>query len=193
MQNQLLPATAKNASKPRRLRKNAIALIITLCVSIIIGLYLFQTVPRYIVLSIPPPEDSYDLVGWSSTTKSVMVTPPSRDFVWRQDATLAYENSENIPSWNTLVRHFEEPLFQLGWKQSDTSLPCNIYLPEAAFLNYGEKGFISYRRTSDTDEIPMGDAICLAIWNDKGDPNVFRIVLLTVRRSFLTSLYKIFD
>lgn len=194
MQNQTLSSETKNDSKSRRSVKNIIALIVIgLCFSSIIGLYLFTTTPRYIVLSIPPPEDSYNLVGWGSTTESVVSTSGSTDFIWRQDATLAYESPDNIPSWNTLAKYFEEQFFQIGWKQSDTSTPCNIYLPEAAFLEYGENGFVTYLRISDTDEIPMGDAICLAIWNDEGYPNVFRIVLLTIKRSFRTNFYKIFD
>jgi len=200
MQNQPLPSKAKNDSKLRRSGKNIIAFIILgLCLSSIIGLYLLEVVPHYMVLSIPPPEDSYNLVGWSTTTKSTVTAfsssafPASRDFIWRQDATLVYKNPDNIPSWEALLQYFDERFSQRGWKQSDISTPCNIYLPEAAFLNYGENGFISYRRASDIDEIPMDDAICLAIWNDKGYPNVFRIVLLTAKRSFFTNSYKVFE
>jgi hypothetical protein len=194
MQNEILPSKEKKDTKPRRSAKNIMALIILgLCVFGIIGLSLLETVPRYIVLSIPPPEDSYDLVGWSSTTKSVVTTSGSRDFSWRLDTTLVYEDSDNIPSWNALAKYFEEHFYQIGWKKSDTSVPCNIYLPEAALLNYGENGFVSYRRVNDIDDIPRGDAICLAIWNDKGYPNVFRVVLLTIKRSFFTNFYTIFD
>ena len=96
-------------------------------------------------------------------------------------------------AWNALVKYFEERLLQIGWKESDTSVPCNIYLPEAALLNYGENGFVAYHRVNDTEHIPRGDAICLAIWNDEGYPNVFRVVLLTVKRSLVTNFYGIFD
>jgi len=158
-----------------------------------IGLSLFEIIPRYIVLSIPPPKDSYDLVGWNSTTKSVINTSSGREFIWRQDATLAYENPDNTPSWNMLAKYFTERLLQIGWRESDNAVPCNIYLPEAALLNYGENGFVAYLSVNDTEEIPRGDAICLAIWNDKGYANVFRVVLLTVKQSFFTSFYQIPD
>lgn len=200
MQNQALPSKTRNNNKPHRSGKNIVAVIIVgLCASSIIGLYLMEMVPHYIVLSIAPPKDSYDSVDWRSTTKSVLTEsmssglPASRDFIWRRDTILAYEEYDDIPSWDMLAGYFDKQFSQLGWKQNDAAPPCNIYLPEAAFLKYGKNGYLSYRRISDTDEIPMGDTICLAIWNDAGYPNVFRVVLLSVRRSVVTNFYGIFD
>ncbi len=200
MQNHAQLSNPGSDSKHLRSKINIVLSILAgLFISGMIGLYLMEVVPRYIVLSIPPPEDSYDLVDWRSTTRSIMTVstsfanPTSRDFIWRRDATLVYEKTDEIPSWDAVVKYFDGRFFQLGWMQSDTSVPCNLYLPEAAFLQYGENGFVSYRKISDTNEIPKGDTICLAVWNDEGSQNVFRIVLLSVKRSFFTNFYNIFD
>lgn len=190
----------KTQSSPSKIRANiAPYIIIGFCIFGMIGLSLIEVVPRYIVLSIPPPEDSYDLIGWRTTTKSVLTEsigsgfPTSRDFIWRRDTILVYEDFDHIPTWNMLVGYFDEQFSQIGWKRNDASPPCNVYLPESAFLKYGKDGYLSYRRINDTDEIPLGDTICLAIWNDNGSLNVFRVVLLTVKRSVLTNFYNIFD
>ncbi|HET8687828.1 MAG TPA: hypothetical protein VFM18_14395 [Methanosarcina sp.] len=194
MQTVAMPPTTNSDIRPHRSRKHLVAYVfVGLCLISLVGLIVVAMLPRYLVLSIPPPEDSYNQVGWSSTTRSTITTGSSTDFIWREDGTLAYENSDTIPSQKELVKYFHDRFVQMGWEQSDSATPCNIYLPEGAFLRYGENGFLSYLRKGNTDEFPTDDAICLAIWNDKGSPNVYRIVLLTVKRSFFTGLYKIFD
>lgn len=179
-----------------------ITILVVVCVAILLGLYLFEVIPRHITFGMPPPADSYNRVGWARTTTSVVVEPsyldiPSpRVFLWRRDATLVYEEGDSIPSWDALVEYFARQFLEEGWRQSDTSVPCNIYLPEASFLPYGENGFVTYHRPNDLvlgDEVPLGDAICLAIWRGQTQSNVFSVVLLTMRHSPLTNLYRIFD
>lgn len=175
-----------------------ILLIVGLCAFSIVGLFLIEMIPHYLIIPLSPPEDSYG-TNWNSTTRSVWTiqsTPKIRVFIWRQDATLSYENTDDIPSWNSIVMYFSEHLSEHGWKQSDSSISCNAYLPEAAFLQFGENGFVSYHKSGNhaySEETSADDVICLAVWNDEGDSNVFRIVMLTAKNSFFTNLFTVFE
>lgn len=188
-------------TKERHMSKHSVAtiLFLGLCTLCAVGLYLIEVIPRYTTISIIPPEDSYDLVNWSSTTKSVwatQTTPSVRAFIWRKDATLSYENVDDIPSWDSLVLYFSEHLNKQGWEKSNSSTSCSLYLPEAAFLPSGENGFISFHRVGApiyNDGTSEGDVVCLAVWNNKGHANVFRLVLLTVKESFFTNILSVFE
>jgi len=179
----------------------ATMIIVGLCIFGMVGLYLIEITPRYTIIPVSPPEDSYG-VGWNSITKSVWTlssTSTVRVFIWRQEATLSYESTDNIPSWNSIAMYFNERLSQLGWEQNESSFLCNLYLPESAFLQLGENGFLSYHKSSDRTsdnsyyETFDEDAICLAIWNNKGHSDVFRVVLLTTKNSFFTNLFSVFE
>jgi hypothetical protein len=197
MQNPEIHSVKKDQRFKKLLVPISIVSIILLSV-----LFFWPIRPHYIVIPIPAPEDSYDLVGWGSTTYSKIMlssglnNPAGKYYIWRRDATLAYQGTDKIPSWESLVNYFDEQLSKKGWEKSNTSIPCNIFLPEAAFLTYGENGFVSYYKINDMhpgDEISEDSVVCLAIWNDKGYSNVFRVVILTSEKSFFTKVFSVFD
>ncbi len=185
-----------------RLSKRTLSILMlgSICILALIFLYGLQVVPRYITFDMPPAPDSYPLVGWSSATQSVWTdlaipSAPSRAFLWRRDAGLGYESGSRVPSWEDLLAYFDKRLSIEGWSKTDSSIPCSLYLPEAAFLKYGAQGYVTYQRTREMglpEEIPTGDVVCLAIWNNEGHPDVFRVVLLTVKKSLFTGLNRIF-
>lgn len=120
MQTVGIPPKTNNDVSPHRSRKQVVAYVfVGLCIISLVGLIVVAMLPSYLVLSIPPPEDSYNQVGWSSTTRSTITTGSSTDFIWREDGTLAYENSNTIPSQEELAKYFNDQFVQMGWEQSD--------------------------------------------------------------------------
>jgi hypothetical protein len=166
--------------------------IIVLGIFCLLGLYLFETFPRYIVLPIPPP-DYYEgsrLGGdWESTTYSMKlepIVPPivSRVFVWRNETGGVYDKKHGISSWEDIISYFDRNLDSYGWTRSDAYTPCQFYLPEANFLPIGQEGYVWYREKNYSQKLDFhgGNFICLAVWSN---PKLisYNVVIVSVSQS----------
>jgi len=116
-----------------------------------------------------------------------------RNYLWRMEAWVINDEDLNL-TWDSIVNYFDDSLVEYGWIRGDVYAPCecDLYLPEAAFIEYGQNGYIHYRKSdySYSQDYYIGDLICLAVWttgwSDGGSPEIFKIVILTSKPSLLT-------
>lgn len=172
--------------------------IVLLC---LVGLYLFESFPRYITLSIPLPKDDYPSQAWVFPTYSVIRPEQTRYFAWREYAILTFEGVSEEESRQSIFEHFDKQLFIQGWVRSeyDTNFQTNCYdekfFPEAAFLplsqDFSQDGFVTYKKKTNPQfmKSKVGDEICLAVWKHWANvPSTFRIVISTIKPSFFTQM-----
>jgi len=177
-----------------------LCLVIGTCSVLFIFLFFTVIIPHFIVLPIQPPEDYYGKGIWRDTSYSVLTDPTyipiidSKAYIWRQFTYVASDhNRHQSESWQSIVTYFDDNLYQSGWVRSEVDAPCNLYLPEARFLEAGNNGYIHYFRKGFEKNIVYGseyrgDVICLAVWSSGIDennlPKGFFIVLLTARQAW---------
>jgi hypothetical protein len=183
------------AKKQPRLQKFVLLIVGFLITCLLMG-YLVEIVPRYISLSIHPPD--YYRVGnmgdWDRTTYSNFLIPflphiNSRVYILRKEAIVV----DKQETWDSIISYFDNEFTKNGWVRSDTYAPCSLYLPEAQFLKKGKDGYVYYRKGNYQPMIDFeeGDLACLAVWKESGAES-FKVVLLTARPSFLTIFNDIF-
>jgi hypothetical protein len=183
------------AKKQSRSRKFVLLIFGIIITCLFVG-YLVEIVPRYISLSIHPPD--YNRIGnigdWDRTTYSNFLIPflpsiNSRVYILRKEAIVV----EKQETWDSIISYFDKKFNENGWVRSDTYAPCGLYLPEAQFLKKGKDGYVFYREKTYQPMIDFeeGDLACLAVWKDSGAES-FKVVLLTARPSLLTMLNDLF-
>ena len=163
------------------------------------GLYIFNSLPRYITLSIPLPKDDYSSQAWVFPTYSVIRSRQTRYFAWREFAILTFESASEEESRQYIFEHFDKELFIQGWIRSDydsnryTNCYDGKFFPEAAFLppsqDFSQDGFVVYKKKTNPPLIKskVSDEICLAIWKHWDNvPDTFNVVISTIKPSFFT-------
>lgn len=213
MSNQQMSFLEKHTKRPytSRLRKVAWTLIIlvAICFLSYLTLYYINTVPHYIIVPIQPPADRDGQGFWLTTTYSTFTytdeTPfiSPRIYIWRRSSYVSTDPTRHLnESWDSIVSYFDANLSRLSWIRSEIDAPCDVYIPEAKFLNSGENGYIHYFKKGDEKyaiqgQTYKGDLLCLAIWNSDLDidhtPGGFDIVMLTARQSPFTNFFDIFS
>ncbi len=159
-------------------------------------LYIAETMPRPIRLPVPPP-DYYEgraSGSWMRETSAVLTEPPGllperRVFIWRTETLVSPNSAHGRGSWDAIISYFDERLGALGWARGSGYAPCRVYLDEAKFLQEGQpNGYVNFRRKEyrPYHDLEQSDVICVAAWSD--DPEVFHVVLLTGRSSYLSML-----
>lgn len=167
-----------------------IIVLLSICLICPISLYLIEMIPRYVDLSIPPPDHFRgEILGeWSTTVRSTVNDTPAKYYILREEAVVDYDPAHGITSWQSIVDYFDVQMNKKGWVRTEKYLPCRLFMPEADFLEPGEFGPVSYlsKAKADLFNYDDGDFACLAIWADKEKSDVFTIVLETIHPSFLT-------
>jgi hypothetical protein len=156
-------------------------------------LFLAENLPFFVVLPVHPPADYYGTDDWVELTYSVQIQNLGKIFILRREGVFSNGEGES-QSWQSIVSYFDEEFSKYNWRRDEDYAPCDIYLPEAEFIPFGENGYVHYRRLgyqTSQDNI-SSDLICLAVWvtewNNDGTPRNFRITLLTARPSYLQRL-----
>jgi hypothetical protein len=201
MTDQMTSTKVENIKKADGARFRPTILRITLIllgipVACFILMFLLE-IPCRQTLPIVPPNRSK---SWENTTYSVQIWPPnfpiaySKYFIWREEADVYSGGPHGTVSLESLVNYFDNEFVRLGWVRYDKSDYCNLYLPEAKFLDREKGGYLAFRK-KDTKEyygFTEGTTACLAIWvysrYDDGSPYSFRVVMMTARPSPLTLL-----
>ena len=170
--------------------------VLLLC---LIGLYLYEVLPRFIAPTISLPSDNYQSQNWLYPTYSVIAQRRARYFTWKEYATLSYENIPEQESKQLILNHFDTQLQMQGWIRSeyDPKSYGNCYyekiFPEAAFLHpsqdISQDGYVTYKRKKVFSFITSKakDEVCLAIWRHwENVPGIFNVVIFTVKPSPFT-------
>ncbi len=170
--------------------------VLSLC---FIGLYLYETVPRFIAPSVSLPPDDYLVQTWTFPTYSVTKPGRTRYFSRKEFAILSYESISEQEAKQLILNHFDTQLQAQGWVRSeyDPKSHGNCYdekkFPEAAFLHpiqdFSQDGYITYKREKEFSLITskVKDEICLAVWRHwENVPGIFNIVIFTIKPSPFT-------
>jgi hypothetical protein len=162
------------------------------CVIVLIGVYWWANKPHYIELSVPAPGGD-----WSYTERTIQIWTDSgaRYFIVRRE-TYAYggECRDGYDTWESVVAHFDQWLTNHGWTEYGNAYdtPCNLFLPESQFLDYGENGYLVYKHL-EAEPYTEAPTVCLAIWPIGYDIDGYHIVLVTGNPSWFTMLMDAFD
>lgn len=166
-------------------------IILGTCLLCVGGLFTFEAFPRYIVLPLTLPLDDYKVSQWNFPTHATWRNYTERYFVWRAEATLAYEDIPDDITRKSILYHFDYQFLKSGWTRSeDIYASCSDILPEAKFLKYmedsSENGYVWYHKRGfkPLSYSTASESVCLAIWSTS--PGVFNIVILTAKPSPLT-------
>jgi len=170
--------------------------VLLLC---LIGLYLYEALPRFITPTVSLPSDDYQSQNWLYPTYSVITQRRTRYFTWKEYATLSYESISEQESKQLILNHFDTQLQMQGWVRSeyDPKSYGNCYdekiFPEAAFLrpsqDIPQDGYVTYKRKKVFSFITSKakDEVCLAIWRHwENVPGIFNIVIFTIKPSPFT-------
>jgi hypothetical protein len=165
----------------------------------LVGLYLYEVLPRFITPTIVLPSDDYSSQNWLFPAYSVITPGRTRYFTWREHTVLSYEGVSEQESKQLIFNHFDTQLQMQGWERSeyDPKSYGNCYdekiFPEAAFLSpvedSSQDGYITYRREKVFSFITSKekDEICLAVWRHwENVSGIFNIVIFTVKPSPFT-------
>lgn len=147
--------------------------------------YYWLQMPRWIDLRIAAPGREWLYVERST---QVWVDSGHRFFIVRKYGYVYPIDGYN--TWKSVETYFVEWLSVHGWMPfGDSPMPCNLLLPESTFLDYGENGYLVYRRANAPIYGPA-PTVCLAIWPAKPDANGggYHVVLTTGNPSGLTEL-----
>ncbi len=183
-------ATAKQNSEKLPSVARAFAVLLAACAML---LFLAENLPSFITFPVSPPTDYYGVADWTENTYAVSLEPVGREYIWRRSGGFSNGDS-GAETWKTIVSYFDARLAQQGYIREDAYSECEIYLPEARFLDAGENGYVQYRRRGykPTADNSAEDFVCLAVWitgrNTDASPRNFMMVLLTVRPSLLRRL-----
>lgn len=160
----------------------------------ILGLYVFAIllggVWPFITFPISPPVDRYGNGNWIETTYAVRQEPIGQEYIWRRSAFLS-NGERGEQTWGTIIEYFDRELGRYDYFREQSYAQCDVYLPEASFIQEGEDGYVHYRHRGyePSQQNRSEDLICLAVWvtgkNPDGTAHSFAIVLLTIRPSFL--------
>ena len=181
------------SEKQRHRLHPALRLIIVMlgiCILSSASAYAYETFPRFIKFSFPPPQDDYSHREWSFPTYAIWRNYSQRYFVFRTETALIYEGVPDQTSRQIILDYFNDKLSENGWVQSEYYAPCRNILPEASFIHHIEdastSGYIIYHRKDFELLVGGSDSefVCLAIWNDT--PGIFSVVLMTAKPSPLT-------
>jgi hypothetical protein len=170
--------------------------VLLLC---LVGLYLYEVLPRFIAPVISLPSDDYHSQNWLFPTYSVITQRRTRYFTWKEYATLSYESIPEQESKQLILNHFDTQLQMQGWVRSeyDPKSYGNCYdekiFPEATFLrpsqDLSQDGYITYKREKIFSFITSKakDEVCLAVWRHwENVPGIFNIVIFTIKPSPFT-------
>ena len=148
--------------------------------------------PQYIKLDVDLPGKN----DWSYTEKIVRSWHDTRlkYFIYRQ-ATAVYQHPpDNFTSWESVINVFDQHFAKTGWKRLEgywSYSPCH-YMPETAFLEEGEGGFVVYM-PQDWNEFDLGHpTICLAVW-PMNSYDGYYVVLLSVNPSPLAKFVEMME
>jgi hypothetical protein len=170
--------------------------VLLLC---LVGLYLYEVLPRFITPAVALPSDDYRSQSWLLPAYSVIAPGRTRYFTWREYTTLSYEGIPEQESKQLILNHFDKQLQMQGWIRSeyDPKSYGNCYdgkmFPEAAFLrpiqDFSQDGYVTYKREKVFSFITSKakDEVCLAIWRHwENVQGVFNVVIFTVKPSPFT-------
>jgi hypothetical protein len=165
-------------------------IMLEICMFSSASAYVFETFPRFIKFSFPPPQDDYSHREWSFPTYSIWRNYSQRYFVFRTETYLSYKDVPDEASREFILDYFNDRLSENGWVQSEYYAPCRNILPEASFLpqidDASTSGYIIYHEKDFELLVGGSDSefVCLAIWNDT--PSGFNVVMMTAKPSLLT-------
>ena len=165
----------------------------------LVGLCLYEVLPRFITPTIALPSDNYRSQNWLFPAYSVIAPERTRYFTWREYTILSYEGVPEQESKQLILNHFDKQLQMQGWIRSeyDPKSYGNCYdekiFPEAAFLlpiqDFSQDGYVTYKREKVFSFITSKekDEVCLAIWRHwENVPSSFNIVIFTIKPSPFT-------
>ena len=178
-------------------------IILFLILSCIIGYRLFNG-PRYLVLSILPPDPySSNFIGkWNSIEFIKQIESDSNNifYIWRAEE-IVVDNMKgkqgDLDSWDSITTYFDENLNKHGWVPYKSSLfLCPSIVPECQFLSEGENGYRVYARQDQDKSLRYFPIACLAVWPEyyqDGRLFGYHVVLATQNPSIKTYLNYLFD
>ena len=170
--------------KPDKSTKNklVVPVVIVLGIPLIcILLFLLIERPRYINLDIDAPNSQLSRGGWSKTERIVQTWSDSysKFYILRKESGA---RSEEFSSWQEVADYFDAWLSSNGWVLHPSPLftSCQTWLPEAAFLEPGEGGYLVYYRT-EREMFDLAPLVCLAIVPYSYDGNVqgYDVIIIT--------------
>jgi hypothetical protein len=155
-----------------------------------VGLFLFETFPRFNKFEIPAPtNDGYG--HWFFPTYSIWTNSIERYYIWREQSTYINKKASDEESRIHLIDHFNKELLKYNWLLSDDYAPCRNLLPEGQFIHeMGEAlsdGILIYRKRGYEPFFGSNgasDFVCLAIWNSS--PGIYNIVFMSAKPSPIT-------